>query len=76
MQKKVLLANMVSLNQAILTSPDLTEKHALDLIGKYSEDLQTIRSAIAGQGKRGDATLSETKSDRMRAKSLEIMKNF
>jgi hypothetical protein len=67
---------MVSLNQAILNSPDLTEKHALDLIGKYSEDLKSIRAAITGKGKRGEATLSQTKSDRMRAKSLEIMKNF
>ncbi len=74
--EKSTIANMVSLNQAILISPDLTEKHALDLIGKYGEDLQTIRAAIAGRSKRGDATLTETKTDRMRAKSLEIMKNF
>lgn len=74
--EKSTVANMVSLNQAILTSPDLTENHALDLIGKYGEDLQTIRAAIAGRSKRGEATLSETKSDKMRAKSLEIMKNL
>lgn len=74
--EKSAMANMVSLNQSILTSPDLTEKHALDLIVKYQGDMELIRKVTTGQSKRGEKDSTETKMDKVRAKSLEILKKL
>jgi len=74
--EKSTIANMVSLNQAILTSPDITEKHALDLIVKYQNDVELIRNALSRQAKRGDTVTGNTKMDKMRSKSLEILKKL
>ena len=67
---------MVSLNQSILTSPDLTEKHAFELITKFQNDLELIRKITSGQSKRSAKDSGETKMDKVRAKSLEILKKL
>lgn len=74
--EKSALANMVSLNQSILTSPDLTEKHAFELITKFQSDLELIRKITSGQSKRSEKESGETKMDKVRAKSLEILKKL
>ena len=74
--EKSALANMVSLNQSILTSPDLTEEHAFELITKFQNDLELIRKITSGQSKRSAKDSGETKMDKVRAKSLEILKKL
>lgn len=74
--EKSAYANMVSLNQAILISPDLTEKHALELISKYQNDLELIRKVTSGQSKRSEKDSVDTKMDKVRAMSLQILKKM
>jgi len=74
--EKSALANMVSLNQSILTSPDITEKHALELIAKYQNDLELIRKVTSGQVKRSEKDSTETKMDKVRSMSLKVLKKL
>jgi hypothetical protein len=74
---KSIMSNMVSLNQAIITSPDITEKHALELIDKYGSDIKLIRQAAEGAVKMGEGSIHfDSKMDRLRAKSLKIIEDL
>lgn len=73
---KTAVAYLATLSQAILTSPDLTEKHAFNLISKYQSDLELIRKVTSGESKRGEKVSTETKTDKVRAKSIEILKKL
>jgi hypothetical protein len=66
--------NMSSFTQALLSSPDLTFKHALALVKQFGDDLDLIKKLTPGEGKRGSGTEAETRIDEIRSLALKRLK--
>ena len=66
--------NMSSFTQSLLSSPDLTFKHALSLVGDFRKDLDIIKSLKPKDEKRSGKSETEKRIDEIRSISLERLK--